>query len=64
MDLLGVLPWLVVGRLLKKRRFGQEAGLYDRVGVPITRLLESHIKRRKMTVPVGKSLVLVARKAR
>jgi SAM-dependent methyltransferase len=64
MDMLGVLPWLMVGRVLKKKRFGQEAGLYDRVGVPITRLVETHIKRRKWTVPVGKSLVLVARKAR
>lgn len=62
LDLLGVLPWLLVGRVLKKKRFGQEAGLYDRVGVPITRALETQIKQRSLAVPVGKSLAMVARK--
>ena len=57
-DALGILPWLVMGRLLKRRRF--DAGgvhLYDRLGVPLTALVEDRI-----VPPLGKSLWCVARK--
>ncbi len=57
-DLLGVLPWWFVGRILRiaTLRPGM-ANLYDAIGVPVTRLLEKLIYP-----PVGKNLVLVARK--
>lgn len=56
MDALGMAPWLVVGRVLKQRKFSQTgAQLYDRVGVPVTKWLEERVKP-----PLGKSLVCVA----
>lgn len=56
-DILGVLPWWLFGRVLKRRVFDPSAaGLYDRVGVPLTGMIED------LTVPpLGKSLVCVAR---
>lgn len=56
-DVLGIAPWLVAGRVLRQRRFdARGAALYDRLGVPVTRALES-----KLAVPFGKSLIAVAR---
>lgn len=60
LDVVGVLPWLVVGRVLKKKHFGAEAGLYDRAGVPVTRAVEALAHLAGLTLPAGKSLVLVA----
>ena len=57
-DALGILPWLIMGRLLRRRRF--DAGgvhLYDRFGVPLTALVEDRI-----VPPLGKSLWCIARK--
>ena len=54
-DMLGVAPWFIAGRVLKQQRFdGKSAQLYDRFGVPLTRLVESGL-----AAPFGKSLVAV-----
>ncbi len=58
-DALGVLPWLLVGRVLRRREVGTGAArLYDRVGVPLTRLLERALP---FSAVAGKNLALVAR---
>jgi hypothetical protein len=57
-DSLGVLPWWVVGRLLRARSFdGALSRLYDRVGVPASRLCD-----RLLADVLGKNLFLVARR--
>ncbi|MDQ8187629.1 class I SAM-dependent methyltransferase [Pelagicoccus sp. SDUM812002] len=58
-DVLGVLPWFVMMKLMGRRLTKGSVGLYDRIGVPVTRMLE-----RVVPVPVGKNLVLVGRKAK
>lgn len=55
-DILGVGPWLVMNRWLGKTDFNpRQVALYDAVGVPLTRGLESLI-----APPFGKNLLLVA----
>ncbi|MBF0094769.1 MAG: class I SAM-dependent methyltransferase [Alphaproteobacteria bacterium] len=55
-DLLGILPWLLVHTLGGRTRMDPGAArLYDRVGVPLTRMVE-----RALPVPVGKNVILVA----
>jgi SAM-dependent methyltransferase len=57
-DLLGVVPWWLVYTLGGKMDFNPRLSrLYDRLFVPVTRALEAVI-----SPPVGKNLVLVARK--
>jgi SAM-dependent methyltransferase len=57
-DFLGILPWFLVNTLGGKESFNQaHARLYDRVGIPLTRAVESIIPP-----PVGKNVILVARK--
>lgn len=56
-DSLGVLPWLVVLRLMRRGLGGSAVGAYDRWAVPLLRAVESRIP-----VPVGKNLLAVARK--
>ena len=57
-DALGVLPWLLVGRVLRRKQFDPgSVRLYDRVGVPLTALFEARI-----VPPLGKSLWCIARK--
>jgi SAM-dependent methyltransferase len=56
-DVLGMLPWFVVGRVLRRRFVDPAAArLYDRVVVPGLSRLE-----RVVRPPLGKNLVLVAR---
>ncbi len=56
-DLLGMAPWLVAGRVLRQRKFdARGATWYDRLGVPVTRALES-----RLPVPFGKSLIAIAK---
>lgn len=53
LDLPGVLPWLVAGRVLRRRTFSRRAAiLYDRAVVPVARRLEA-----RLPPPVGKNLV-------
>ena len=57
-DALGVIPWWVVYTLGGKTRFDPGLSkLYDRLAVPVGRALEAVI-----SPPVGKNVVLVARK--
>jgi hypothetical protein len=59
-DILGVLPWFVTGRVLRARRFDEmSARIYDRVVVPLGRLLEQRLSPRW-----GKNLSCVARVVR
>lgn len=57
-DALGIIPWWIVYTLGGKTRFDPGLSkLYDRLAVPVGRALESVIPP-----PLGKSIVLVARK--
>lgn len=57
-DLLGVVPWFLVGRVLRSKHIDPRgAMLYDRVVVPALSSLE-----RRVPPPVGKNLVCVGRK--
>ncbi|MEO5335377.1 MAG: class I SAM-dependent methyltransferase [Magnetospirillum sp. WYHS-4] len=57
-DVMGVLPWLILNRILGFTEFKPGmASLYDRIFVPITRRLETLV-----APPFGKNVVLVARK--
>jgi hypothetical protein len=58
-DFPGVLPWFVLGRIL--RRSSHSAGaakIYDRFVVPVARSLE-----RLVQPAIGKNLICVARRA-
>lgn len=58
-DALGVFPWYVAGRVLRRRRFDPGPALaFDRVAIPLGRALES-IRRP----PLGKNLACIARKS-
>lgn len=56
-DILGVLPWLILMKLLRKNPSAGSVKLYDTCVVPISRMLESIIPP-----PIGKNLVIVGRK--
>lgn len=58
-DVGGVLPWIVAGRVMKRPRFDPAiAMIYDRVAVPVLRAVEERIEP-----PVGKNLLCIARRA-
>lgn len=57
-DALGVLPWLVAGRVLHAQTFSRRASvLYDRLAVPLASIVE-----RRIAPPLGKNLVCVAQR--
>lgn len=56
-DLGGVIPWYVHFTLLKRQFSSGSVGLYDRLAVPLTRAIE-----RLVSPPVGKSVILIARR--
>jgi SAM-dependent methyltransferase len=57
-DLIGVLPWFVLNRLLGSTTFNPTlVHINDRFAVPISRVLEQIVG-----APFGKDLILVARK--
>jgi len=57
-DLIGVVPWFVLNRLLKSTTFSPTlVYVHDRFVVPVCRVME-----RIVDVPFGKNLVLVASK--
>jgi len=56
-NLLGLLSWIVLVRLLKSRpKEGLLLTIFDRVVVPVLRAVESRVRP-----PFGQSLFLVAR---
>jgi hypothetical protein len=58
LDAAGVIPWFVVGRVLRPRRFSPGlARLYDRAVVPVARVLEEWVEP-----PWGKNLLCIARR--
>lgn len=58
-DSPGILPWLVYVKWMGKTPGAGDISLYDSFVVPIARAIESFI-----TPPIGKNLVLVARKGK
>ncbi len=57
-DLAGVLPWFVMGRVLKRKRFDSAAAVgFDRVVAPVMSRVE-----RVLPLPFGKNLLAVARR--
>ena len=56
-DIAGVLPWYVNFVLLKRDLGGAGVALYDRLVVPPMRIVE-----RAITPPIGKNLLLIARR--
>ncbi len=57
-DSAGVLPWFVMGRVLKRDRFDAGAATtYDRFAVPLVSRVE-----KLLPLPFGKNLLAVARK--
>jgi SAM-dependent methyltransferase len=58
MDLLGIAPWLVMNKWLEKTEFDEGlVRLYDTIGIPTTRFLESILRS-----PLGKNVLLIAKK--
>ena len=56
-DLLGILPWLFVFRLLRRTLAGNQVRIYDRWAMPVMRRFEAAI-----SPPLGKNVIAVARK--
>lgn len=56
-DIAGIIPWYIAFTLLKKTTTAGNVSLYDRLIVPPMRILEN-----LMTPPIGKNLLLVAKK--
>ena len=57
-DLLGAISWWLINVILKRQSIDDNAAIfYDRVGVPLTRCIESCFKP-----PFGKNLILIAKK--
>lgn len=56
-DMLGIIPWFILFKVLKKEDLGGNAGLYDKLAMPIISRLENIVHP-----PIGKNLFLVARK--
>ena len=57
-DLLGILPWRVFNKWLKKTEFNPAmVQLYDRFGNPTTKMVEKF-----SGAPIGKNILLVAKK--
>jgi SAM-dependent methyltransferase len=58
-DFLGMMPWLVVGRVLRRTTSGGGVRMYDRIVVPVCRAFD-----RVIGPPLGKNLIAVAHPAR
>ena len=57
MDMAGVVPWYVAFVLLEREFTPGKVSVFDRIAIPITRLVES-----LFPAPFGKNLLLVAQK--
>lgn len=56
-DILGVIPWFVLIKLLQKKIQSGDVALYDKYAIPLMRMIESRI-----TIPVGKNLLAIGKK--
>ncbi|MFO1391449.1 MAG: methyltransferase domain-containing protein [Agitococcus sp.] len=56
-DVLGILPWYITFVLLGKTTSKANVTLYDKIVVPIAKIIEKII-----TPPLGKNLILIAKK--
>jgi len=57
-DVLGIAPWFVAGRVLRRNRFDAAPAIaFDRIAIPVGRIAEAIVQP-----PVGKNLVCVARR--
>lgn len=56
-DFLGIIPWFILFKVLKREDLGGNASLYDRFVVPVISRIENIIHP-----PIGKNLFLIARK--
>lgn len=56
-DCAGILPWYLVFVLMKRTMTRGEVSLYDRLGIPVVRRVETLVRP-----PLGKNLLVVARK--
>jgi len=54
-DLVGAVPWFLVGRVLKRNTTGAGAGWYDRLVIPVAKVVD-----RLSGPPRGKNLLAVA----
>lgn len=57
-DIVGILPWFVFCKLLKKKLQPGDVALYDTLVVPIMRTIES-----MLYIPIGKNLLAVGKKS-
>jgi SAM-dependent methyltransferase len=57
-DLAGIIPWYINYVLLRNSMGSGSVSLYDKLVVPTIRLIE-----RSVTPPIGKNVLLIARKA-
>lgn len=57
-DIAGIIPWYIAFVLLKKITTETNVSLYDRLVVPVMRIIE-----REITPPIGKNLLLIGQKA-
>jgi SAM-dependent methyltransferase len=57
MNLPGIIPWFVAGKVLRRKSIGSEAKLYDRLVVPVAAAIEDRVN-----IPIGQSLIAIARK--
>lgn len=56
-DIAGILPWLILMKILRKKPAAGSVSIYDTFIVPVSRVLESLVPP-----PIGKNLVVVGRK--
>lgn len=56
-DLAGIIPWYIAFVLMKKTIGPDQVSAYDRLVVPVMKILEGLVKP-----PIGKNLLLIARK--
>ena len=56
-DIVGIVPWFIFMKVLKKKLQGGDVAIYDKAVIPVMRAIETHT-----WLPVGKNVLAVARK--
>ncbi len=56
-DMIGIIPWFIVFKLFRKKLSAKNTSVYDTFVVPFSKKLESILP-----VPIGKNLIVIARK--